>query len=98
MGKIVWTEQAYEDLESIFDYIGHDSISYAKLLVENILTAIRRLEAFPKSGRVVPEYHQPDIRELIVRNYRIIYRTKEDAVELLAIRHSARYFEDGILN
>ena len=37
MAKVVWTEQAYDDLEAIFEYISHDSVKYAQLLIEKIL-------------------------------------------------------------
>ncbi|TMB64277.1 MAG: hypothetical protein E6J43_13680 [Chloroflexi bacterium] len=33
-----------------------------------------RLSEFPLSGRIVPEFNQENIRELLVRNYRVAYR------------------------
>ncbi len=53
----------------------------------------------PFSGRMVPEYQVDDIRELIEKPYRIIYRVKKDQIDVLAIIHGARLlptsFEDG---
>jgi addiction module RelE/StbE family toxin len=89
VAKVVWTEQAYEDLEAIFEYISHDSLKYAQLLIEKILMSVKRLEIFPESGRIVSELNEKHIRELIVGNYRIIYRTKHECVEILTVRHSA---------
>jgi addiction module RelE/StbE family toxin len=87
--KVIWTEQAYEDLEAIFEYISRDSIKYAQLLIEKILTSVKRLELFPESGRIVPECNKKHIRELIVGSYRVIYRTRYECVDILTIRHGA---------
>ncbi|RLC10381.1 MAG: type II toxin-antitoxin system RelE/ParE family toxin [Deltaproteobacteria bacterium] len=92
MVKIVWTDQAYEDLESIFRYIRRDSQTYARLLVGKILKSVRQLEYMPESGRIVPESDKRHIRELLVGKYRIIYRTRENLVDILTIRHGARLF------
>jgi len=92
MVKIVWTEQAYEDLKAIFGYIRRDSERLARLSVEKILTAVKRLEFMPESGRIVPEIDKKHIRELIVGKYRIIYRNTEKCVDILTIRHGARLF------
>jgi addiction module RelE/StbE family toxin len=91
VAKVVWTEQAYEDREAIFEYVSHDSLKYARLLIEKILLAIKRLETFPESGRMVPERNERDIREVIVGRYRVVYRTRDSAVEILMIRHSATH-------
>jgi plasmid stabilization system protein ParE len=41
-------------------------------------------------GRGVPEIDRHDIREVIVQNYRIIYRLLPDEVEILTVHHGAR--------
>jgi plasmid stabilization system protein ParE len=55
-----------------------------------MLAAIDRLEAFPQLGRVVPEYHHEDLRELIERPYRIVYRIRPGAVIVLMIFRASR--------
>jgi len=92
MVKIVWTEQAYEDLEAIFRYIRRDSEKYARLFAEKILSSVKRLEFMPESGRLVPEIDKKHIREMISGKYRIIYRTTENRIDILTIRHGARLF------
>ena len=47
---------------------------------------------FPLIGRVVPEFGLADIRERILSPYRMVYRVKDDVIEILAIHHSARRF------
>ena len=60
------------------------------MLVRRVYGAVSRLEEFPLSGRVVPEYGEESIREVIVRPYRIMYEVEGDHVRILAIHHSAR--------
>ena len=90
MVEIRWTLQAAEDLESIADFISQDSPHYARLFVIDVLEAVERLSNFPKSGRVVPEVDDPVIREIILGNYRIIYRATGNSAEILTVYHGSR--------
>ena len=90
MNRIHWTPQAADDLAGIHDYIGRDSPSAAQAVVVRLFTAIEMLEQFPRSGRVVPEFGRPDLRELVRGQYRIVYRLVEADVQLIRIHHSAR--------
>lgn len=65
MTEVRWTPQAADDLQAIYDFIARDSPHYAQLTVEDILSAIDRLEQFPLMGRHVPERPREDLRELI---------------------------------
>jgi addiction module RelE/StbE family toxin len=87
---IFWTEPGLDDLKAIRDYIARDSETYAGDFVESILSAVERLSTFPRIGRVVPEADVPDIRELIFRGYRILYRVDQDGVQVLAVIHGYR--------
>ena len=64
MTSVIWSPQALLDLQSIRDYIAHDSPRYADLVVHRLVAAVERLEAFPQSGRVVPERNDEAIREV----------------------------------
>jgi toxin ParE1/3/4 len=88
--KVRWTHQAADDLQAIFDFIARDSPHYARLTVDGILAAID-LDQFPQLGRRVPESARDDVRELIKRPYRIVYRTGE-VIRILTIVHGARRF------
>ncbi len=48
----------------------------------------------PLSRRKVPEYDSDDIRELIEKPYRIIYRIKPDQIDVIAVIHGARLFPE----
>ena len=87
-GQVVWSDEAVGDLERISQYIEHDSPSYARALVRRILESTRKLAIFPRIGRVVPELADENFRELLVHNYRVIYRIEDDVVTIAAIAHS----------
>lgn len=58
------------------------------------LDAVDRLGVFPESGRVVPERNTPEIREVIVRPYRIVYRLRPGLVEIATVFRASRLFPD----
>jgi toxin ParE1/3/4 len=62
----------------------------AEIFATRAFVATDRLGMFPFSGRVVPEFESPDVRELIFGNYRIIYEIFGDSVEIIAFVHGAR--------
>jgi toxin ParE1/3/4 len=90
MVKVVWTEFALEDLKTIHDYISKDSKVYASRFVEKLISRVDQLETNPKSGRIVPEFNNETLRELIEGNYRIIYKTDRDFIGIVRVHHSAR--------
>lgn len=88
--KFVWTDPSIEDLRSIREYIARDSEYYAAKFVEEIVLSVDKLLQFPRLGRVVPEAHDENIRELFYQNYRIIYRRGGEQIEILTIVHGGR--------
>ena len=59
-----------------------------------MIEKVRLLERFPRMGRVVPEIRDEAIRELIYRQYRIVYVVDrgDEEVEVLTIFHSSQQF------
>ena len=90
MVKVIWTTIARSDLKSIYEYISEDSGFYAKRFIEKLIDKVEILETYPNMGRVVPEFENQKIRELIEGNYRIVYRTSSDRVEIIRVHHSGR--------
>jgi len=88
--EVRWTPQAADDLQAIHDFIARDSPRYARAEVERILAALDQLEVFPDSGRIVPEYHRQDIRELVEPPYRLVYRRQPESVIVLMIFRASR--------
>jgi toxin ParE1/3/4 len=92
VAEVVWTTRAAADLEAIADYLAESAPGYAELMIRRLLASVDRLETFPLSGRVVPEIGQEDMREVVLRSYRVVYLydAEEDRVEILTVFHSSR--------
>jgi toxin ParE1/3/4 len=91
MVKLIWTDHALNDLNDIGDYIAENSQKYAKLTIKRLFEKTEILKTFPKTGRIVPEKNEENLRELIEGNYRIIYElVSPDQINILSIYHSAR--------
>lgn len=93
MAEVRWTPQAADDLDAIAEFISQDSPHYSSLFVLDVLCAVDRLIQFPKSGRIVPEINDPLVREVILGSYRIIYRLRQDLVEILTVFHGSRLLD-----
>jgi toxin ParE1/3/4 len=90
-----WTPQAADDLQAIYDFIARDSRHYAQFVVEDIFAATDRLQQFPLMGRIVPERGRDDVRELIKRPYRIVYRVG-DPIYILTVFRTSRLFPSEV--
>ena len=96
MTQIYWTSRADADLDGIFNFARRNSEAYALLLIHRIMKAVKRLEDFPLSWRKVPEYERPDIREVILAPYRIVYRIMDKEVHILIVQHGAKQLPDKL--
>jgi len=98
MVKINWTNLAIQDLEDIADYISKDSIRYAEITVQQLFISVDILLSHPKTGRIVPEFNQENLRELIRGSYRIVYRILNKLrIDILIVHHSARLLSNSPL-
>jgi toxin ParE1/3/4 len=57
-----------------------------------LISETDRLQEFPNFGRIVPEYRSDDIREILFRPYRIVYRVDHERklCQIARVWHSAR--------
>ena len=88
--NVHWTDTAIAHLVAIYERIAQDASLYAQRMVDRLTKRSEQIATFPESGRMVPEYEAPDIREVIESPYRIIYRIKADQIDVLAVVHSAQ--------
>ena len=72
--KLIWSPASRDDLRDIVTFISRDSGQRAETFGYRLITETDKLRNFSEIGRVVPEYRDPSIREIIVRSYRIVYR------------------------
>jgi addiction module RelE/StbE family toxin len=90
MARVVWSRVARDDLTAIISYIRADAPAYASSFALRLNQRITQLEAFPESGRFVPEDPTQTYRELIFGDYRVIYRHSQGTVTILTVLHGAR--------
>ena len=90
--KIIWSEQARDDLQAIVLFIARDNPNVAESFGYRLMSKVDALAQFPQLGRVVPEENDESVREIIFRSYRIIYKilAEKQIVALARIWHGAR--------
>lgn len=86
--KIVWTPQAEQDRNVIWDYLVEYDVAAALRIDQLISDCVARLAHFPTLGHVGAI---PGTRELTPhRSYRIVYEIADDTVWILVVIHTAR--------
>jgi len=92
--QVIIAPSAQSDLVDIVRYIARHNSDAAARLGYELSTRAESLANFPEIGRTVPEFRQPELREVICRSYRIIYRLKTEGqrIEIVRFWHGARGF------
>ncbi len=88
--KVRFTPAGRKQFLSALAYIHQDSPQAAVEFREKAEQRLRRLESFPESGRVLPEFPDLPFREVIVSPYRFFYKIGEDAVWVVGVWHGAQ--------
>jgi plasmid stabilization system protein ParE len=90
--QVAISPSARHDLRDIVRYISLDSPERAVAFGRFLLSQTKRLADFPELGRVVPEFGREEIREIVVRSYRVIHRVDhaDCRVEVIRFWHAAR--------
>lgn len=87
--RLRWTPAAAEDLEHIKDYLAEHLPQFAQSTVFELYETVRSLKVSPRLGRVG---RQEGTRELVLPRlpYIVVYRLKEQAIEILHIFHGSQ--------
>ncbi|MBN3946555.1 MAG: type II toxin-antitoxin system RelE/ParE family toxin [Nostoc sp.] len=90
--QVVFSPKAVGDLEAIVKYIALSNAEAARKLGQQLLEKSRELSQFPLKGQKVPEFDDPNIRQLILKPYRVVYRVEEEKkrVSIARFWHSAQ--------
>lgn len=83
--RLTWTEGAAADVEDYARFLTQRSPQVAARFVKAVHDAAERLCDFPESGRIVPKWRHRRRREIIVKNYRVIYRVEPDEVVIIGV-------------
>ena len=97
MAQLIWTETALSDLNEIAEYIALENPAAASLLVQQVFSAVERLEKHPASGKSPAELDGRRYREVISGPCRILYRHSQDQVLVLYIMRSERQLRNFLL-
>ncbi len=97
MARVSWTPQALADLEAICLFIARDAPEMASVFADRAFRTTDRLIDHPRSGRIVPEFSQEHLREVLLGNYRIIYRLRNEEAQVLTVHHGARLLDSSSL-
>lgn len=90
--KVIWSDQAKEQLEAIFNFASRTSELYAQRLINRLVARADVLGDFPEMGRINPKLQELSVRELSEAPYRIFYRIEREKVEIIGVVHGARDF------
>jgi len=83
--KVRFTPSARTQFFSALSYIRRDKPSAATSFRDRSEKILRRLEDFPESGRIIPEFPELSYREVIISPYRFFYKIKADVVWIVAV-------------
>jgi len=90
VNKIGWSPEAVKDVESIIEYLTRNSPFFAKTVAAKLFASARNLGAFPSMGRLIPGIGDSAVREVVVYNYRLVYRIEKFEILVVAIVHGKR--------
>ncbi len=99
--RILWTDSALYDFESILEYIAlHDCVESAVNVHDGLMAKIDTLGRFPERCRVVPELREigsSAFRELIWKPYRVCFSIHEQEVAIVAVVDGRRDLQELLL-
>lgn len=89
--SIGFAESALRDLEEVQAWYAEQGVpDVGTRLVEEVFQRVQVLSDHPEVGRVVPEFEQPYLRELIHPPFRIVYRRDPQRVRIVRVWRSER--------
>ncbi len=83
--KLFWTKEALLRLQEIEVYVSGDNPVSAIEFVDKLISAAETIVDYPEKGRIVPELSLKNIRELIYKNYRIVYLIRRNTIDILTV-------------
>ena len=84
--RIEFADSAQNDLLDIMAWYSSQQVpDVGKRLVAAIIERVEQLAMFPDSGKVVPEFETPWLRELELPPFRVVYRRDEAVVTVVRI-------------
>lgn len=86
--RVIWAPLARDQVADAFAYISAEQPSAALRWFDAIVDGAGSLSTFPDIGRIMPEAGRPEVREILVEPYRLVYRRDPDLVVIIGVFHS----------
>lgn len=95
MARIAFAESAVRDLEDMRDWYASQGVpEVGARLIGEVISSVEQAAQFPESGRIVPEFDTPRLRELLRPPFRIVYRLDGDLVSVVRVWRSERLMQE----
>jgi addiction module RelE/StbE family toxin len=88
--KVSWSPEAVKDVQSIVEYLARNSPFFAKTVATKLFSSARSLGAFPNVGKIIPGIEDATVKEIVVYNYRLVYRIEKYQILIVALVHGKR--------
>jgi len=89
--NISFSKSAIDDLKSIKEYYLEQGVpQIGQDFVVAIVEHIESLAEHPSIGRVVPEFNDDSIRELIHSPFRVVYLRESESINIIRVWRSER--------
>lgn len=95
--KVIWAPLAREQVADAFTYISAERPSAAVRWFDEVVDRAGSLATFPDIGRMLPEAGRPEVREVLVEPYRLIYRRDPDLIVVIGVFHSRQDVDPDVL-
>ena len=80
--------EARADLRGVRERRAQFSEESAADLILALVRRVRQIRDFPQSGRMIPEFQHPALREMLEQGFRVMYEVFEDRTEVFGVLHS----------
>ncbi|NLT51122.1 MAG: type II toxin-antitoxin system RelE/ParE family toxin [Ignavibacteria bacterium] len=96
--KVRWTRESLIRLREVKPYISKDNPQAAAKFLDKIINLAESIKENPEKGRIVPEITISNIRELLYKNYRIVYIIKKESIDILTVFEGHKLLEKDVIN
>ena len=93
MAYTYWTDESIRYMTEIYKYIAEDSPANAEAFLNKLMDSVEtQLLLSAEVGRIIPEFNDPNKREIIYRNYRVLYDVSADkqTAYITQVQHGAK--------
>jgi toxin ParE1/3/4 len=95
--EVAFAKSAEDDLLDILAWYSSQEVpEVGRRLVAAVVERVDQLARFPDSGKVVPEFATPWLRELELPPYRIVYRRDDAVVTVVRVWRSERLMHPNL--